>query len=153
MTSHHNHLQKRENIFVIHGHDEAKWRELKHLLIEQFQLNPIVLTEQPSAGCTTIIEKFEHYARTCSFAIALFTPDDQIRENDRFYLQARPNVIYEVGWFCGRLGREHVMLLLKEGTEIFSDFGGIIQSRFMNNVAEQILTIKRELAAAGVIDN
>lgn len=146
-------LRHRENIFVIHGRDEAKWRELKDLLKSEFRLNPIVLFEQPDAGCKTVIEKFEHYAQTCSYAIAVFTPDDEVTSGADAYLQARPNVIYELGWFCGRLGRSGAMLLLKDGTSLFSDFGGIIQKRFSQNISEKIVEIKRDLVASGVLDD
>lgn len=145
-------LRHRENIFVIHGRDEAKWRELKDILKSEFRLNPIVLLEQPDAGCKTVIEKFEHYAKTCSYALAVFTPDDEVTSNGESYLQARPNVIYELGWFCGKLGRSGVMLLLKEGTSVFSDFGGIIQKRFSQNICEKIIEIRKDLVAAGVLD-
>ena len=100
-----------------------------------------------------MIEKFEHYAETCSYAIAIFTPDDEVTTKGETYLQARPNVIYEIGWFCGRLGRSGVMLLLKEGTSIFSDFGGIIQKRFTSNVTERVIEIRKDLIAAGVLEN
>ncbi len=144
-------LRQRENIFVIHGRDDAKWRELKDIIQSEFRLNPIVLLQQPDAGCKTVIEKFEHYAQTCAYAIAVFTPDDEVSSGSETYLQARPNVIYELGWFCGRLGRESVMLLLKDGTSMFSDFGGIIQKRFTQNVAEKIVELRRDLQAAGVL--
>ena len=114
-----------------------------------FQLKPIILREQPDIG-KTIIEKFEHYAATCSYAIALFTPDDEVRYGDETYLQARPNVVYELGWFCGRLDRSSIMLLLKDSTSIFSDFGGIIQKRFKSNVAELEGDIRKDLDAAGM---
>lgn len=145
-------LRHRENVFVIHGRDEAKWRELKDVLKSEFRLNPIVLLEQPDDGCKTVIEKFEHYAQTCSYAIAVFTPDDEVTADGDTYLQARPNVIYELGWFCGRLGRPGVMLLLKEGTSLFSDFGGIMQKRFTQHISEKVIEIKRDLIAAGVVD-
>lgn len=144
--------QRRENIFIIHGRDEAKWRELKDILKSEFRLNPIVLLEQPDAGCKTVIEKFEHYAPMCSYAIAIFTPDDEVGVNGGKYLQARPNVIYELGWFCGRSTRSSAMLLLKDGTSLFSDFGGIIQKRFSQNVSERVLEIRRDLIAAGILD-
>lgn len=144
-------LRKKENVFVIHGRDEAKWRELKDIIQSEFRLNPIVLLQQPDAGCKTVIEKFEHYAQTCSYAIAVFTPDDEVKSGAETYLQARPNVIYELGWFCGRLGRGNAMLLLKEGTTIFSDFGGIIQKRFNQNIAEKTVEIRRDLEASGVL--
>ena len=137
--------------FIIHVSDEAKWRELKDIVKSEFRLNPIVLMEQPDAGCKTVIEKFEKYAQTCTYAIAVFTPDDEVKAGPEIYLQARPNVIYELGWFCGQLGRGGAMLLLKEGTELFSDFGGIIQKRFRSNVSERVLEIRRDLEAAGVL--
>lgn len=146
-----NALRHRENVFIIHGRDEAKWRELKDIVKSEFRLNPIVLMEQPDAGCKTVIEKFEKYAQTCTYAIAVFTPDDEVRSGTDVYLQARPNVIYELGWFCGSLGRGGAMLLLKEGTGLFSDFGGIIQKRFTQNISERVVEIRRDLEAAGVL--
>lgn len=144
-------MRQKENIFLIHGRDEAKWRELKDIVQSKFRLNPIVLLEQPDAGCKTVVEKFEHYAQTCSYAIAVFTPDDEVSGVSETYLQARPNVIYELGWFCGKLGRENVMLLLKEGTSMFSDFGGIIQKRFTQDIAEKNDEIYKDLVAAGIL--
>jgi hypothetical protein len=44
------------------------------------------------------------------------------------------------------------MLLLKEGTSLFSDFGGIMQKRFAKNISEKVVEIKRDLVAAGVLD-
>ncbi len=144
-------LRHRENIFIIHGRDEAKWRELKDIVKSEFRLNPIVLQEQPDDGCKTVVEKFEKYAQTCTYAIAVFTPDDEVKANGVTYLQARPNVIYELGWFCGNLGRSGAMLLLKEGTELFSDFGGIIQKRFRQNISERVIEIRKDLEEAGVL--
>jgi len=145
-------VRRRENVFIIHGRDEAKWRELKDIVKNDFRLNPIVLVEQPNMGAKTVIEKFEHYAPMCSYAIAVFTPDDEVKSNSETYLQARPNAIYELGWFCARLGRSGVMLVLKEGTSVFSDFGGIIQMQFAQNISERVVEIKRDLVAAGVLD-
>lgn len=82
-----------------------------------------MLREQPDAGCLTVIEKFKHYAQQCSVAIAVFTPDDEVESSGIRYLQVRPNVIYELGWFTGRSGRSGAMLLLKKGTSIFLILG------------------------------
>jgi len=145
-------LRHRENIFIIHGRNEAKWRELKDIVKSQFMLNPIVLIEEPERGSETVVEKFERYAETCSYAIALFTPDDEVTSGGETYLQARPNVVYELGWFCGRLGRPGIMLLLQTGTTLFSDFGGIIRKEFSKNVSEKAGEIRASLVAAGIID-
>jgi DNA polymerase III delta subunit len=53
--------RRKENVFIIHGRDEGKWRELKDIIKNVFRLNPIILSEQPDIG-KTVIEKFEHYA-------------------------------------------------------------------------------------------
>jgi predicted nucleotide-binding protein len=132
-----------KKVFIIHGHDEAKRRELESLLSKEFGLTPIVLSAQPNAGANTIIEKFEHYASQCSFAFALFTPDDQVTVGGEAILQARPNVIWELGWFCGRLNRSNVLLLLKEGTNVFSDFSGILQHRFRSDVPNDLWISER----------
>src|ERR1700730_10125831 len=145
-------LRHRENVFIMHGRNEAKWRELKDIVKSKFRLNPIVLMEEPEVGSETVIEKFERYAETCSYAIALFTPDDEVTSGGETYLQARPNVIYELGWFCGRLGRSGVMLLLQNGTSLFSDFGGIIRKEFSKNVSERTSEIRASLTAAGIIE-
>ena len=68
-------VKNSKKIFIIHGHSEAKRRELVSLLRDRFQLEPVILSEQPDQGLT-IIEKFEKYASECSYAFALFTPDD-----------------------------------------------------------------------------
>ena len=49
--------------------------------------------------------------------------------------------------------RSSMMLLLREGTTIFSDFGGIIQKRFTENVSEKIAEIKKDLIEAGILEN
>ena len=141
-----------KKVFVIHGHDEAKRRELRALLSDRLGLRPVILSEQPDAGCSTLIEKFEFYAPTCSYAIALFTPDDQVEVRGETYLQARPNVIYELGWFCAALSRKNVMLLLKDGTTVFSDFSGIVEKRFKEHISEKFIEIESDLKASGMLN-
>ena len=103
-----------KKIFIIHGHHEAKRRELESLLKDKFNLTPIVLSEQPNIGLT-IIEKFEKYASECSYAFAIFTPDDIVtKSEDEQYFQARPNVIFELGWFYATLGRSRVCIVEQE---------------------------------------
>lgn len=142
-----------KNVFIIHGANEAKWRELEKILKEDFSLNPVVLQEQPDGGCPTIIEKFEHYAQQCSYAFAIFTPDDVVEKDGKKYLQARQNVIFELGWFCARLSRNKVSLLLQNDTsmEIFSDFQGVLQKRFTKNIKEISKDIERDLKALKII--
>ncbi len=66
---------------------------------EQFQLTK------------TYIESLEHLLNTSDFAVLVLTPDDLVtsRETDR--LSPRDNVVFELGLFFGRLGRDRCFLI------------------------------------------
>ena len=66
-----------KNVFVIHGRDEVNQLRLSKLLREDFNLSPVVLLDKPGRSAPTI-EKFEQHAKTCGYAIALFTADDKV---------------------------------------------------------------------------
>lgn len=126
----------RRKAFVIHGHNEARWRELVSLL-EDMNINAIELSQQTLNG-KTIIEKFEHFASQCTFAFAIFTYDDVVHKDGKEYLQVRPNVIFELGWFYARLGRERVMIIEEknERGNVFSDLEGIYRYSYHSKVSE-----------------
>ena len=126
-------LRRKRKVFLIHGHDEANLFRLQKLLYD-LDLKPIVLSEINYPSSEAIIERFEKVGSKCHYAIALCTPDDLIHKEENEYSQPRPNVIYELGWFCGKKGRKRVMILLKEQTNVFSDFHGIIYSKFKEDV-------------------
>ncbi|MNB80011.1 putative nucleotide-binding protein containing TIR-like domain protein [compost metagenome] len=113
-------------VFVVHGHDEAAMHGLARFL-EKLGLEAIILKEQPDQG-RTIIEKFEAAAGDVGFAVVLLTPDDlggSIKA-DTSDARARQNVIFELGYFAGKLGRGRVCLLRKGHVEIPSDLYGVI---------------------------
>ncbi len=140
-----------KNVFIIHGHDEANQLRLRILLSDEFKLTPIVLLNKPGRSATTI-EKFQENAKSCSYAIALFSRDDKVvGKNGEEYWQPRPNVIFETGWFVGRLGRERVLILLQEGVKVHSDFDGVNRVQFQNDVEDKFRGIQAELQAARLI--
>jgi len=143
-------LKKSRQIFIVHGHDEANTLKLEKLLKERWKLEPIILREKPAKG-RTLIEKFEQEAQAVTYAFVLFTPDDLIEVPDKKYAQARPNAIFELGWFYGRLNRKRVCILFKKGTKIHSDLDGIIRIEFDNSIEEKIVEIERELTATNLI--
>ncbi|MEN6331527.1 MAG: nucleotide-binding protein [Smithella sp.] len=138
-------------IFIIHGHDEAKWRELRDLLEDQLHLTTIVLEEEPGAS-ETLIRKFEEFADDCCYAFAILTPDDFVQKKGKSYFQARPNVLLELGWFYGRYGRDRVCIIKKSKTEIPSDLAGILSIDFHDNVSEGLMKIQTELQKVGIIN-
>ncbi|MCY3729004.1 MAG: nucleotide-binding protein [Nitrospira sp.] len=114
-----------KEIFVVHGRDKDTKNTVARFL-EKLELTPVILAEIPGKG-RTIIEKFEQHAQV-GFAIVLLTPDDAGSlqgDNNNLSPRARQNVIFELGFFIGRLGRKRVCALTKGGVEIPSDYAGI----------------------------
>jgi len=134
-------------IFVVHGHYEAALQAVARFL-EQLGLEAIVLREQPDSG-RTIIEKFEDYANQVGFAVVLLTPDDIAGSADApgSALRARQNVIFELGYFAGKLGRGRACLLRKGSVEIPSDLYGVIYKDFDQGDGWKLQLVK-ELKAA-----
>lgn len=118
------------DVFLVHGHDNAVKESVARFL-EKLDLRPIILHEQPNKG-RTIIEKFEAHSDV-GFAVVLLTPDDVgavKAEADRVNPRARQNVILELGYFTGKLGRARVCALYTGEVEIPSDIHGVIYIRF-----------------------
>ena len=61
-------------------------------------------------------------------AICLFTGDDIGKEKSEHVekQRARQNVVYEAGYFMGKLGRERVIMLVDEGIDLPSDLQGVV---------------------------
>jgi predicted nucleotide-binding protein len=61
----------------------------------------------------------------------LLTPDDEgCEKGGTAGPRARQNVILELGYFMGRLGRNRVCALMSGEVEIPSDFGGVVYEPF-----------------------
>jgi predicted nucleotide-binding protein len=114
-------------VFVVHGHDEALRLKIARF-IERRGIEPIILDEQVDRG-RTIIEKFEEQALAVGFAVALLTPDDFATETRGDWPdqpnRARQNVLLELGYFMGSLGREKTAALYAHGTQLPSDLHGL----------------------------
>jgi hypothetical protein len=134
-------------IFVVHGH-EAGPKEAVARLLERQSLQPIILHEQPNRG-RTVIEKFERSADV-GFAIILMTGDDVGRAQDETDLKrrARQNVILELAYFIGKLGREKVVALATPGIEVPSDIAGVIYTP-LDRAGAWKMQVLRELKDAG----
>ena len=139
------------DVFIIHGRDEAAKHAMARF-VERLGLKPIILDEQPDAGLT-IIEKLEREAKNVGFAIALLTPDDvgalKDEADDQPKPRARQNVILELGYFMGKLGRKKVCLLIKGELENPSDLDGILYVP-MNSPDGWQLQLAREMRQAGL---
>jgi predicted nucleotide-binding protein len=138
-----------QKVFLVHGHDEES-KETAARFVERLGLIAVILNEQTSAG-RTIIEKFERHSEV-SFALVLLTPDDvgaTKGQLDRSKSRARQNVIFELGYFLGKLGRERVCALYKGEIEIPSDYNAVIYIP-MDSGGAWRLHLAREMKAAGL---
>lgn len=143
-----NNVELSKNIFIIHGHDEGM-KENVARVVERLGLNPIILHEREDKG-RTIIEKFEHFANNAGYAIALLSPDDICIKDDIEIRRARQNVVFELGYFTGLLGRNRTFALVSgsENIELMSDYQGIIYKLYDTEGAWKIKLVK-ELKAIG----
>ncbi len=112
-------------IFIVHGRDEAT-RESVARTLERAGRQVVILHEQANKG-RTLIEKFEQHAAEAGFAVILLTGDDVGGPSDNeLQRRARQNVVFEMGFFYGRLGRDHVAVLYQHGVEKPSDIDGLV---------------------------
>lgn len=136
-------------VFIIHGHDEAA-RERVARFIERLGLEAIILQERPNEGLS-ILQKIERHCAV-NFAIAIFTPDDfggAKKASNHVYDRARQNVIFELGYFIGKLGAKKVCALIKGTPEIPSDYRGIAYIEMDSNDGWKI-PLATELRFAGL---
>lgn len=135
------------NVFIVHGHNDTIKHEMART-VEKLGLTPIILHEQANKG-RTVIEKFVGHSDV-GFAIILLTGDDYgravIEEKDQ--LRARQNVIIEMGFFIGKLGRDRVFPLYESGVELPSDLNGVVYTP-LDEKGKWKFDLVKELKAAG----
>ena len=142
---------ERKEVFIVHGRDHGA-KETIAREVEKWGLKTVILHEQPNKG-RTIIEKFEELARRASFAIVLLTPDDfgvlKDKTDDQHNPRARQNVVLELGYFIGKLGRERVCPIYKGEIELPSDLDGVLYIR-MDEPGAWRQKLAQEMASAGL---
>jgi predicted nucleotide-binding protein len=136
-----------KKIFIVHGHNQGI-KEAAARFIEKLGLEAIILHEKPNKG-RTVIEKFSDYSDV-HFAIVLLTADDIGKEKsspEDLKPRARQNVIFELGFFLGKLGRSRVCALYEQGVDVPSDYSGIIfipwdkQDKWKTDIVRELLAV------------
>jgi predicted nucleotide-binding protein len=136
-------------VFLVHGHDTGALGSVEAFL-RKLNLAVTILRDEPNKG-QTIIEKVESNADV-GFAVVLLTGDDeghQRQVKDALLPRARQNVIFELGYFIGRLGRSRVCALYENGVELPSDYSGVIFIHWSEDENWKFLLL-RELKEAGL---
>lgn len=77
------------------------------------------------------------------FGILIGTPDDKVESRGVELMQARDNIMFELGLFIGRLGIDKCAYLVEKKVKEMSDLNGIFFSKFDDsNLAEKVKEIK-----------
>jgi predicted nucleotide-binding protein len=142
-------IQRSKKVFLVHGHDNTI-NETVTRFLQGLGLDVIKLQEQPNRGLT-IIEKLEAHSGV-GFTVVILTPDDvggSAKEPHKTNQRARQNVIFELGLFIGKLGRNRVCPLFVGELEVPSDIHGLGYVRYdeAGNWRSQLL---KEITAAGM---
>ena len=134
------------NVFIVHGHNNELKDKVAQTL-EKLGLSPIILNEHNDSK--TVIEKLEKYS-DIGFAIILLTDEDfgKAKNEDNLNLRTSQNVILEMGYLIGRLGRERVYPLYTKGVELLTDFYGLLYTEIDTSENWKI-KMAIELNAAG----
>lgn len=140
-------------VFVVHGRSDAPRLEVELLIHRATDQTPVVLAAQPNQGAT-LIEKLEAYLNPSesSFAVILMTGDDLGRLNDEGEVdrpRARQNVVLELGFAMGVLGRRRVAILHDDGVELPSDIHGVAYYP-LDTAGAWKASLLGELKAAGI---
>lgn len=137
-------IGNQSKVFIVHGHD-GELKQAVARIVEKQGVEAIILSEQVNNG-RTIIEKFEEYSDVDG-AICLLTEDDCGKANNKqsYLPRARQNVIFETGFFMGKLGRNRVVILAENNVEIPSDLSGVVYT----NVNNWELELLKELKGMG----
>jgi hypothetical protein len=121
--------EERPSIFIVHGHNEAARDSIRIHTHTVTGVVPTSLAEEPGTG-DTIIEKFERIGGAASCVIVLLTPDDVGQTvsgrdaGDQPSPRARQNVVLELGYFIGKIGRRRI-IVMDAGVERPSDLNGL----------------------------
>jgi predicted nucleotide-binding protein len=121
--------QPPDSIFVVHGHDLG-FRDGVVNYVRGLQIKPVILSRIGGAQ-QSLLQKFMNYALDARFAVVLLSADDLGASRKQYetpgvgekclQFRARQNVIFELGFFYGRLGWENVFVVYKP-PPIFPNF-------------------------------
>jgi predicted nucleotide-binding protein len=138
-------------VFVVCGTDSEMKKAVTDALTK-LRLVPVVMCEEPSQG-RKIVERFADYADV-GFAVVLLSPDDFAYSAEespsKRKLRPRQDVVFELGFLLGKLGKDKVLVFYREHENFGSptEFEGLKVVAFDNRDSWKLALI-RELTNCG----
>ena len=134
-------------IFIGHGGKSTAWQDLRKML-RKWKLEVEEFNEEPVAGISTT-QRLKSMLENSRFAFLVMTGEDK---DGQGRLQARLNVVHEIGLFQGRLGTECAIVLQERKVLTFSNLDGITRIDFdPDQINELRPELHRLLIARGVM--
>ncbi len=137
-------------VFIAHGHAHEHLTTVKEFL-RALDLDPIVMTEKARSGAT-VIEQLTALGDV-DYAVILMTPDDMgglaSAPPETYRPRPRQNVLLELGYFVGRLGRQSVGVLTAPDLELPSNLHGVLHTK-LDEGGRWRFDLTKELRAAGL---
>lgn len=115
------------NVFICSSSESLAIAEQIQLKLDHHSSKVTVWTDQVFGPMKYTMEDLEREVMAADFAIAVVTADDVVRSRTKQSASPRDNVIFELGFFMGQLGRERTIIVSPRGANLKlpSDFLGL----------------------------
>jgi len=138
----------KKNILIVHGRNDGVKDKVANF-ISKLGIEPIILNEQLNRG-RTLLEKLEEYS-DIKAAIIIFTNDDIGNNNNdsEYEKRARQNLIFEAGYFHGKLGNKNMIVIAEQGVMLPSVLEGYTyfkmdrEEKWKEDIAKKLKSMKR----------
>jgi predicted nucleotide-binding protein len=122
------HLNSRPRLFLICSAEALEVARTIRVGLDHEKVDVIIWSDENIFGAGRYpLEALEEQLRQADFALAIAQPDDLVESRGVRAAAARDNVVFELGLFMGRLGRERTLLLVprRPDLQLPSDFKGL----------------------------
>ena len=136
--------------FIVHGHDDSTLYELQNFIQNSLGWKKPVILRMKQKGGRRYIEKSMLAGLELIGVFVLFTPDDRVltkEASNEDKRRARQNVIFEMGYFYGKLDRlrGRVIALVNGELELPSDIAGVVYIPIDKGLKSAAEDIRREI--------
>ncbi len=137
-------------IFIVHGSRKEPLRQLQKILTE-FNIPSVTAEDEPHSG-RPISQKVADLMRSCTAAVLIFTPDDELFEKDGTPApRPRQNVVFELG-AASLLYGKRIVIFKERSVRFASDFRDLGYIEFDgDNLEAKSLELLRELIGLGAV--
>ena len=138
------------NVYVVHGRDCA-FVEPVVAYLEAIGLHPILLVDT-SRSDRNLVERFENFASQAYAVVLLAAENDAAARaaTDPGLRRLRPDaqLIFQLGYLIGKLGRRYVSALHREDLELPAELSSVLAIP-MDDIGIWKFGLLRDLVAAG----